>query len=186
MGKVRCRIPTLLIDTDRRSWCPQLRTIAIAHLSDLSLSPSRKIQLGREYRVPKWFLEGIQGIATAEDICDHPVEDLATALGWETTARILWYKARQNHIKDNCALDMAQIRCFRDGCGLPVSFKSKSGARCPNGHGLSSNISGEGFHAGTGLRAYIPREGILTSTNVQRDIKDLENLFQDEIRLLSA
>ncbi|KAH6908579.1 hypothetical protein BKA70DRAFT_272563 [Coprinopsis sp. MPI-PUGE-AT-0042] len=65
----------------------KIRDVAIEQLSECALTPIEKIQYSREYRVSKWLVEGVTELAS--DLADYEVKDLATALGWETTALIL-------------------------------------------------------------------------------------------------
>ncbi|TFK20740.1 hypothetical protein FA15DRAFT_646591, partial [Coprinopsis marcescibilis] len=69
----------------------KIRKLAIHHLSCTGmLSSTQKVQLAREYRVRKWFVEGITNITRSPTLENYSLEVLATELGWEAAAKILW------------------------------------------------------------------------------------------------
>ncbi|KAH6907565.1 hypothetical protein BKA70DRAFT_1283427 [Coprinopsis sp. MPI-PUGE-AT-0042] len=63
------------------------RTMAIEKLSALDLSPIEKIQHARDYRVSKWLIEGATALANSSESLE--LGDIASAVGWKTTALIL-------------------------------------------------------------------------------------------------
>ena len=64
--------------------------MSIKHLSGLLTSQVERVKLGMEYQVTEWFSEGVEAIASASSFDAYPLDEMAQAFGWETTARILW------------------------------------------------------------------------------------------------
>ncbi|KAH6908549.1 hypothetical protein BKA70DRAFT_272301 [Coprinopsis sp. MPI-PUGE-AT-0042] len=64
----------------------KIRKAAIEKLSDLKIPAIERVALAREYHVAAWLQEGVITLAT--EAHTTKVEEMATVLGWETTARI--------------------------------------------------------------------------------------------------
>ena len=126
----------------------------------MDLPPFVKIKLSREYHVAKWLTEGVEEIAAVDDISAYPIDDLAEYLGWETAARLLWYKTSLLALKDRIPLDLAKLECSAPGCEQPVTLPRRMGPRCANGHGVTFYQNNEPI-----LRACIGRGGLFLTGN---------------------
>lgn len=85
----------------------QIRSASIELLALLDLSPSQKIALAREYRVANWLKEGAQALVEGFEL--HQLGEVASELGWETTARIL-------AIRDSTTVKPSNSICLGDLC----------------------------------------------------------------------
>jgi hypothetical protein len=71
---------------------PGIRKRAIEELSK-HLKAEDKLRLGREYKVLHWVKEGFNSILSrGHSITEEEKNNLASKLGWETTARILYLR----------------------------------------------------------------------------------------------
>ncbi|KAH6908527.1 hypothetical protein BKA70DRAFT_1280083 [Coprinopsis sp. MPI-PUGE-AT-0042] len=114
----------------------KIRMLAINKLSSMALSPLEKITLAREYRIPNWLSEAVTDLAKALDT--FKIEDLASAIGWETTARIYAVKnAAQKGALNQMAneasnsLPISRLRCV--GCNKPPASPAHTQCSC-GGH----------------------------------------------------
>lgn len=123
----------------------KIRNLSIERLSSttIPLSPIEKIQHAREFRVSRWLVEGVSTLATTIDA--FKIGEIASTLGWQTTAMILAVdKARSKEGKDwisgwlcpHCSSSLSavdgysqtgSVRCTRSGCrGQLVQAKSST------------------------------------------------------------
>jgi hypothetical protein len=165
----------------------QVRKLAIDKLSEMEISATEKIQLGREYRVAQWFSEGIHEIASVADISAYPVEDLAQAVGWETAARLLWVRNRSSAMSEDVLVDLSRLTCVHSFCSHPVDV-GKS-LNCADGHSASLRLNKRPRTMASVCRAALspvddtapldpsePDEGTIT---------EIEKMFSQEIQALS-
>lgn len=167
----------------------KVRKLAIDRLSEMDISATEKIQLGREYRVVQWFSEGIHEIASVGDIAIYPVEDLAQAVGWETAARLLWVRNRSSAMSEDVSVDLSRLTCVHSFCKHPVDVgKSLS---CTDGHSASlrsPHSKRVRLLASICRAALSPVEdmGLLEPSEPDEGtVTEIERMFADEIRSLS-
>ncbi|RXW16737.1 hypothetical protein EST38_g9109 [Candolleomyces aberdarensis] len=90
----------------------KIRSHAIHVLSNnMQLSLIEKVNLGREHKVEKWFVEGILDLVDRKSTLS--LTDLAD-LGWETAARILWIRdpdSRPGSGKLAVPFKLSSIKC---------------------------------------------------------------------------
>ncbi|KAH6908505.1 hypothetical protein BKA70DRAFT_1280038 [Coprinopsis sp. MPI-PUGE-AT-0042] len=106
----------------------RIREIAIDQVSMIDLSPIEKVLLAREYRVLKWFSEGIATLAS--DFSQYQIKDVANALGWETTALIL-------SVRDRAKPKLLEGKDLLSGwicgsCNRDLSTTTDGGITCGN------------------------------------------------------
>ncbi|KAJ3519217.1 hypothetical protein NMY22_g13304 [Coprinellus aureogranulatus] len=76
----------------------QVRLFAIEKLSTKEIGVVEKIVLARRYNIPTWLIEGYTALITdwGSPSSKVTIEDLGSALGWETAAKVLDLAARAN------------------------------------------------------------------------------------------
>lgn len=98
----------------------EIRTVAVQELSPMISSGVEKIQFAREYRVRWWFIEGVTALAQELENQEIPIEEVASALGWEITARVLriqpQIRASEHYTCSRCETDLGDNE-WCGGCG---------------------------------------------------------------------
>lgn len=131
MNRIIYRSSTTLSDMTRDEWLSALklstmwgfadtRKQSIQKLSKLELSPINKIVLGREHRVLAWLKEGYDALIKREEVITaEELVEYATAVGWDTMARVL-------RLRDFGGTSKRNLRCTLSDC--------KGHDKCAIGH----------------------------------------------------
>jgi hypothetical protein len=157
----------------------QGRSMAIEKLSTLDLSPIEKIQLARDQRVSKWLIEGTAALATS--FGSLGLNDIASAVGWQTAAMIL---AARDTVKsrETTAGDLLKAwKCYN--CDTEVSITTIDPGRA------RLMCVGGGCPAGMYLRPTSASDSgtIGIERDATRHMQDATStLFQEESRALDA
>ncbi|KAH6911852.1 hypothetical protein BKA70DRAFT_1268680 [Coprinopsis sp. MPI-PUGE-AT-0042] len=141
------------------------RTMAIEKLSALDLSPIEKIQHARDYRVSKWLIEGATALANSSESLE--LGDIASAVGWKTTALILSARNTTSKPKASGAEGwMKDWKCHN--CDARLMF-----TKCePGRHRLMCC----GIHCTSGMKR----------DEMAKLREAVSNVFQEEIATLEA
>jgi hypothetical protein len=143
----------------------------------MSIPAMEKVALAREYRVASWFREGIE--ALTKNAQTMSVQEMATLLDWETTARI--FAIRDSNLSAASAevLQASQLVCI--GCGNSPSKPALPYPVCCSGSQIHSRygiISVQGYS----LR---PLPVVPLAEKASEAIKhSIEDLFGEELRAL--
>ena len=165
----------------------KVRKKAINALSRMTMSATEKILTGREFRVARWFSEGIEEIASTEDMKKYPIEDLALTFGWETAARVLyiWSNIPFKSVPSMVQANVAGFRCRWVACDQKLRDASRFS--CYAGH--ATNYSDAGGPWRNSVR--IPRTDLLIpgsepdgGPTYSRD--DIKKMFEEELQNLDG
>ncbi|KAH6908555.1 hypothetical protein BKA70DRAFT_1427134 [Coprinopsis sp. MPI-PUGE-AT-0042] len=127
----------------------EIRKVSISRLSEMNIPAIEKVTLGREYQVAKWLREGIATLAS--DTHAVKIEDIAAALGWETTARIFAIRDSINRLKPGTnepTFKSSQLACV--GCGASPSTPWPPTQACCNGRYIYTGGYASGYHLNSG------------------------------------
>ncbi|RXW18431.1 hypothetical protein EST38_g7425 [Candolleomyces aberdarensis] len=106
-----------ILNLSTRWQMKEVREHAIKNLSNISLSPVKKVVLARAHKVAKWLKEGLTEILTENPV--RPLDELET-LGLKTACHLLWIRDRTASHKAN-------------GLGFSITISSLV---CPGGHAM--------------------------------------------------
>ncbi|KAH6906456.1 hypothetical protein BKA70DRAFT_1287681 [Coprinopsis sp. MPI-PUGE-AT-0042] len=164
----------------------KVRKKAIAAISRMSMSATEKIQIGREYRVARWFSEGIEEISATEDMKKYPIEDLAQTLGWEAAARVLyiWSNIPLKSIPNVIQANVAGFRCRWTACDQRI--RDARGLSCNAGHATNYSEAGgpwRNFVRITKADLMIPGSESEGGPTYCRE--DIKKMFEEELQSLS-
>ncbi|EAU90860.2 hypothetical protein CC1G_11814 [Coprinopsis cinerea okayama7 len=117
----------------------QIRDLAISKLTLASMTPAERIRLSREYRVASWFTRGVKELADSPLFPGAtPIDEIASEIGWETTARIMALISSHQMATGEKILPttgsvkvpLTSIFCRRSECGRTPADKRS----CPLNH----------------------------------------------------
>ncbi|KAF6752780.1 hypothetical protein DFP72DRAFT_903592 [Ephemerocybe angulata] len=104
----------------------EARKAAIEKLSEVKLPVLEKVTLAKEYNVAPWLLDGYTDLVQHWGSPSSPsLQDIGTALGWETAARILEVVVKAKGASG--AVTTAAFTCPNIHCGIHNSRKYTSG-----------------------------------------------------------
>lgn len=105
----------------------------------MSIPPVELVKLGREYKVTSLFVDGC--IALARQQHDpQQLEELATALGWDVAARIMWaISSRSRHPTSIFGVPRNLAKCLSCSATLVMQEASESAPPVNFGAGGASH-----------------------------------------------
>jgi hypothetical protein len=154
----------------------------------MSMSATEKIQIGREYRVARWFSEGIEEISATEDMKKYPIEDLAQTLGWETAAKVLYIwsnippslKSIPNVVQAN----VAGFKCRWAACDQKI--RDSRGLSCNAGHATNYSEAGGPWRNFVRIsKADLMIPGSEPDGGLTYCREDIKKMFEEELQALS-
>jgi hypothetical protein len=152
--------------------------LAIEELSAFDLSPIEKVLLAREFRVPQWLTKGIAALAS--EFAHEKINEIAEAVGWQTTALILSLREKAEQ-KGFDSLTTAWICGYCDGVTKLEYTASEEAILCSSGGPSRCSIK----------RAYRSTSGVtgtqdLTGSRSKRVVSEagVFETFKEELEAL--
>ncbi|KAJ2921992.1 hypothetical protein H1R20_g15101, partial [Candolleomyces eurysporus] len=117
-----------VLNLSKRWGMKKIRNLAIAKLSDTTLSPMEKVVLAREYEVAKWLREGLNEIVSEYPI--RPPAELKSQLGADTACTLMWIQnqALPAHLGTGFILSLGLLGCT--SCQRAMFSNDRNCASC--------------------------------------------------------
>jgi hypothetical protein len=145
----------------------------------MSIPSMEKVTLAREYRVAKWFQEGVEALAS--DAQAFRIDEMAAVLGWEATARIFAIRDLARGPKPGAVVPTilaSQLSCI--GCRTSSPSPGVPYASCCSGFRHETRYGGVGYVQGYFLAGAVT-PAPLTSEEIRKSVLEL---FDVELKAL--